>query len=97
MNRTDAIALLAERILEQLSSEVRHSLLLDWWSIEGDDPEYPNLQDELRLKLATLDGPDEPTDPSYDPLLLLALRRSFVGVLNRYLENQLERLGRRRK
>lgn len=93
MNRKDAIDVLVRHALPSLSSEARGSLLLDWWTIDSADPEYEALPSDLKARLVSLDEPDDPADPVYDPLILLAGRRSFVGTVNRYLAAQLEVIG----
>lgn len=89
MNRKEAISLLARRDLGTLSLEKRESLLLDWWSIDPDDPQYASLPDPLRRMLAHSDQPDDPTSALYNPLLQLALEYSYIGVVNNYLSTQL--------
>lgn len=94
MTRTEAIGLLVQRDLAQLTSAERESLLLDWWSIDAGDPEYGELSDALKSALAQADGPDDPNAAVYEPLLRIALRDSFRGVLNSYLQQQIAKLGR---
>ena len=94
MNRDKAISLLVLRDLSQLSFDKRESMLLDWWSIDANDPDYTSLPDSLREALACTDQPDDPGRALYDPLLQIALRRSYIGVLNSFLMKQLSKLGR---
>lgn len=94
MRRTEAIELLVRRDLAQLSSDEREALLLDWWTIDASDPDYGNLPDLLRGVIAGTDQPDDPGESLYDPLVLIALRRTYVGVLNTYLTSQIATLGR---
>ncbi len=93
MTRDEAIDLLAQRDLAQLSSEGRERLLLDWWSIDASDPDYHGLPDLLKVAITRADQPDDPRESLYDPLLKVALRRSYVGVLNAYLKSQIATLG----
>lgn len=93
MTRKEAIQMLARHDMRQLSRDAREQLLVDWWSIDADDFEYDALPDVLKATLAKADEPDEPMKALYDPLLELALRRSFVGVTNSYLERRLARTG----
>jgi hypothetical protein len=94
MTRTEAIELLVQRELAALGPEERQSLLLDWWSIDADDPEYEELPQLLKAALRVRDVPDDPKSLIYDPLLLVALRHAYVGVVNSYLETRLRALGR---
>jgi hypothetical protein len=94
MTRSEAIDLLVQRDLAQLSLDKREMLLLDWWSIDANDRDYDSLPDLLKVALARADQTDDPGAPLYDPLLQVALRRSYVGVLNSYLKNQIAILGR---
>jgi cysteine-rich CPCC protein len=93
MTRDEAIDILAQHDLTALSSEARESLLLDWWSIDAEDPDYEGLPELLKAELVRAEGPDSPTRPWYDSLLHIALRRSFAGVVNEFLEERLARLG----
>lgn len=94
MTRDEAIDLLVRSDLAQLSPEKREALLLDWWSIDADDPEYDELPDLLKAVIRRAEQPDDPKKELYDPLLLVALRRNYVGVLNSYLRNRAATLGR---
>jgi hypothetical protein len=94
MTRDEAIDLLVRRDLAQLSPDEREGLLLDWWSIDASDPDYDSLPDLLRVAIARADQPDDPGESLYDPLLQVALRRSYIGVLNSYLKSQIATLGR---
>ncbi|ATQ76845.1 hypothetical protein CR152_21705 [Massilia violaceinigra] len=93
MTRDEAIRHLVQRDLAGLSSKERSSLLLDWWSIDADDPQYNGLPDLLKLLISRFDEPDDPTKPVYDPLLKIALAYKYTGVINAYLQNQTALLG----
>lgn len=97
MTRDEAIEILSRHDLAQLGPEARGDLLLDWWSMGPEDAEYENLPDQLKAKLTELEEPDDPASSVYDPLLKIALRNSFVGVINEYLERRLSDLGRNLK
>lgn len=94
MNRREAIDMLVEGSLGQLSTEDRLALLLDWWAIDSTDPEYDTLPDSLKSEIARSEGPADPNDALYDALLEVALRRSYVGVVNSYLKEKIFLLGR---
>lgn len=94
MTRSEAIDLLVQRDLAQLSLDEREMLLMDWWSIDASDSRYDSLPDLLKVAIVSTDQPEDPVAPQYDPLLLVALRSSYLGVLNSYLENQIATLRR---
>lgn len=94
MTRDDAIDLLVQRDLAQLSPERREVLLLDCWPIDASDPGYDDLPDLLKVAITRTDQPDDPRSSLYDPLLLIALRRQYTGVINSYLKSQIAILGR---
>ena len=94
MTREDAITVLARRDLDQLSPAEREALLIDWWTIDGSDPDHAELPEALAKRLAGSDRPQDPANALYDPLLQLALRRAYRGVSNAYLSGQLVALGR---
>ncbi len=93
MIRSEAIDVLVRHDLSQLGAKERETLLLDWWSIDADDPGYETLPEPLRAVLKRSDSPDELQSHLYEPLLQLALQRSFAGVVNSYLEWRLSVLG----
>lgn len=93
MTRDEAKRMLAQHQVGLLPRDARERLLLDWWTIDADDPEYGALPEALRDELGHSDQPGDVESSRYDPLLALALRRSFVGVVNSYLERQLSKLG----
>lgn len=93
MNRQQAIELVARADFESLSAAERESLLLDYWSIDETDPAYETLPEPLRQILEGDAEPEDPADSKYDPLVLLACREAYAGVLNGYLERRLGALG----
>ncbi|MBC3917477.1 hypothetical protein H8L32_08335 [Undibacterium sp. CY18W] len=93
MTRDEAIGLLVRRNLAQLSEAEREVLLLDWWSIDGSDPDYEGLPDFLKMMFARTDEPDDPKRAIYDPLLKIAVKHSYTGVVNSYLKSQITLLG----
>lgn len=56
-------------------------MLLGWEAIDADDPDFASLPARLRAVLEA-ELPLDPMDELVEPLLCLALRRSFVGVVN---------------
>jgi hypothetical protein len=94
MIRDQAIDHLARDDLGRLSSDQRGRLLLDWWTLERTDDGYAELPEVVRRELERGDEPGDPDDSRYDALLLLALKRSYAGTVNRYLEARLAGIGR---
>lgn len=94
MTRDEAIELLVQQDIDQLSPGRREALLLDWWSIDACDPDYDDLPDLLKLAIARTDQPEDSSSPLFDPLLRLALRGQYVGVINSYLKSRVANLGR---
>ncbi|MEH6459987.1 CPCC family cysteine-rich protein [Chitinimonas sp. JJ19] len=93
MTRNEAIDLLVRQSLAKLSNDEREALLLDWWAIDASDPDYQKLPDVLREAIGRTGQPDNPGASLYDPLLQVALRSTYVGVLNSYLTDQVATLG----
>lgn len=93
MKRNEAIQRLAQNDLVALSREQRASVLLDWWFIDADDPDYALFPLDLKRLLSQSDQPDDPALPLYDPLLQLALEYAYKGVLNSYLSMRLLLVG----
>jgi hypothetical protein len=94
MTRDEAIDILIQQEAARLAVKARYALLLDWWSLDEGDPEYGQLPEPLRAALASSDEPTDPENNFYDPLIRIALKYSFVGVTNAYLEQRLKTLGR---
>jgi hypothetical protein len=93
MRREVAIELLVDRELEALGEDERQSLLLNWWSIDDGEAEYHELPAQLQSALYVNEPPDNVSDKLYDPLLKIALKHKFIGVINSYLESRLAKLG----
>jgi len=94
MTREEAIDVLVEQRLAAMGPTERATMLAGWWGIDEDDPEYGALPDELKAELARGDEPGDAMAPHCAPLLRIALRHAFVGVVNAYLEQRLAALGR---
>jgi hypothetical protein len=94
LDRSTSIEILAHHEAARLSPDERAAMLLDWWTIGPEDPEHAALPDEVRAQLAATDGPVDALDPLLEPLLVLAIRRSFVGTVNAYIEARLALVGR---
>jgi Cysteine-rich CPCC len=93
MIRSEAIDLLVKQDLVHLSSMARESMLIDWWSIDTEDAEYEKLPKALKHELRRTEHPDDPMRAIFDPLLKIALRHSYVGVVNSFLESRLTAIG----
>jgi hypothetical protein len=93
MNRQDAINVIVRHELSKLTLSLRTDLLEEWWGIDKNDSEFHNLPASLREELQSRLNPERAGNACYDPLLHLALKFRYVGVLNSYLEKQLSALG----
>ena len=94
MTRDQAISTLVKDLLPRLTRGERESHLLGWWFIDASDAEHHSLPKRLRDALVSSpDGPPDPENPEYDPLLRIALQYEFIGVTNTYLERRLLSLG----
>jgi len=96
MTRDEAIAILTEHALAAMDADQRADMLVGWWGIDAGDPDYEALSEDARAELANPDaeGPGDSMAPHWEPLLRRALRTTFVGVINGYLEIRLAALGR---
>jgi hypothetical protein len=94
MTRAEAIGLLVERDLAELTSTGRESLLLGWWSIDAGDAEWGELPESLKSALTCGEGPADSHAEVYEPLLRIALRAAYKGVINSYLQRQIATLAR---
>jgi hypothetical protein len=43
LERDKAISIIAQQELTRLSEEERESILISWWGIDGEDPEFLRL------------------------------------------------------
>lgn len=93
MERNDAIARIAAEDLTQLNVEDRENLLIDWWTIDEMDPEFALLPQALRSMVSQEYVPGDAANPIYNSLLELAIRHTYLGVLNSYLQQRLLKVG----
>jgi hypothetical protein len=93
LRRQVAIQWLCEAELEDLSLEKRGELLLDWWHVDEEDPEFASLPDSLKSELGRADIPDDVTNSRFDVLLLIAMSGRYRGVSNEYLAERLRAAG----
>lgn len=90
MTRDEAVDLLVMQELPFLSLAERESLLLEWWSIDEDDPEHAELSDDVKQEMARTEEPADPGSAKYDPLLRIALRHEFSDALGSWLATRLK-------
>ncbi len=90
-SRTDAIEMLTQHQLSLLSASEKLSHLLDWWTIDEADPYYNHLPPSLKLELSQTDGPNNPEDGIYIPLLSIGIKNSYYGVSNEFLAMELNK------
>jgi hypothetical protein len=93
MTRDMLVWEIAAREVKNLPPERRSTLLLDWWTLGDDDPAWEKLPVDLRKELQSADDAGDPLDKRYDPLLVIALSRGFLGMKNEYLLRRARNLG----
>jgi hypothetical protein len=89
MHRQEAIEILTNKKLNSLSVAERESLLMNYWLIDAGDSAYKELPDALKKILSQYDSPFDAINFLYNPLIKIALKDSYEGVLNSYIEIQL--------
>lgn len=94
ITRNAAIAELCSHRLATLSQKERQDFLADYWTICTSDPDYLKLPRELQSKLQTNEPPTNAADRLYDPIIMLALRDQWRGVINDYITIDLNRIGK---
>ncbi|WP_434696698.1 hypothetical protein J3P89_03190 [Pseudomonas sp. Z1-14] len=91
--RFAAIKTITENTLKLLTTEERHSLLLNWWTLDESDAIFFSLSKELQNTISNNDEPPKNLeDLLIEELLLAGLKSSYTGVTNEYLADQLARL-----
>ncbi len=93
IHRKDAIELICKEELNSLILSDRESILLNWWYIDENDPEFHQLSCQLQQKIREFEIPDDPDNREYDELILIALKSHYVGVRNDYLKNIMRNKG----
>ncbi|MCM2997180.1 hypothetical protein M3647_06830 [Paenibacillus cellulositrophicus] len=72
-----------------MSKEEREEILIDWWGIDQDDPEFNKLPETLQSEILNYDEPQKDImHEVYSALLLVALRKKYHGVRNEYLSKR---------
>lgn len=94
MERDEAISIIVQQELINLSKEERESILLDWWGIDSEDPEFLRLPEILQQELGQSDPPsgDKVMDLRYNPLLLEALKNEWIYVKSEYLSQLVSKI-----
>jgi hypothetical protein len=90
MIRDQAIRFIAQEAMNLLTMQERRAIIEEWW---GHAEEISELGDELYEEVRSEEGPSDPGDQRYDPLVLHALRMQWLGVANAYLSEKLRDLG----
>ena len=94
ISRNDAIALLCDADLRQLTPDERAEqleimTLEDWAS----DPQWMTISADVRSRIENQDEIEQPTDTRYDPLLKLWLQSRYAGARNEFLAKRLQDIG----
>ncbi|WBW96088.1 CPCC family cysteine-rich protein [Oceanirhabdus sp. W0125-5] len=93
MDRKEAISIIVKSELVGLSKEMREELLLGWWGIDMSDEEFSLLPMEIQNELLQFDEPTEDVMHSkYNPLIIEALKYTYLGIRNEYLSEKVREL-----
>lgn len=93
MNRNEAILIIIENKISDLSKEEREELILNWWGIDNEDEEFDLLPQKLQQELSESDGPTHNImHQIYNPLLKMAIKNQFIGVRNEYLSKLVSKI-----
>ncbi|MFE4709569.1 CPCC family cysteine-rich protein [Paenibacillus sp. NPDC056722] len=89
MTRNEAITIILNSTIEDLSKEEREEILIDWWGIDQNHPGFDNLPKTLKSEILHFDEPQrDAMDEVYNVLLFVALRKKYLGVRNEYLSKR---------
>ena len=93
MKREQAISIIVQQELGEMSKDERESELWNLWGIDEEDPEWVRLTDVLKDELLHNEEPVADVMSSrYDPLLKIVLAKGYVGVKNEYLSERVTRI-----
>ncbi|MFT5619146.1 MAG: hypothetical protein ACI85I_002388 [Arenicella sp.] len=100
MQREEAIKIIIENQIKDLTKEERENILMDWWVSKDSDLEFQNspkilkkeISESLKKEIEENDNYSNPIDKKYNPLILLGLYYDYRGVKNDYLENEILRI-----
>jgi hypothetical protein len=90
LDRKEAITLLIEDTIQSMTNNERFNELLNWWGIDEEDEIFNNLPDVLRHEILNSNEPPvNCMDEIYNSLIREALRHTYIGVRNDYLEKRI--------
>lgn len=93
MNRDEAITIILKSTIEDLSKKEREEILIDWWGIDQEHPEFDKLPETLQSEILQFDEPQRDTmDEVYNTLIFVALRNKYLGVRNEYLSKRVSEI-----
>lgn len=99
MKRTEAIKLIAQDKIRNLTKIERENYLRDWWVGEEDEdlqrlPEIvkDEISHSLKMEIENNDTFQNIEDKRYHPIILLGVYAEFRGVKNSYLEREIQRI-----
>jgi hypothetical protein len=93
MERKEAITVIVNTLIKDMSNEKRYNILLDWWGICDEDEEFRTLPKSLQNEIINTEVPPENVmDKKYTPLLIEALRLRYIGVRNEYLSKKVSEI-----
>lgn len=89
ITREEAIKLLALQEMAGMSDKKREAIILSWWSISEEDPQYGELSEQVREDLKSFSAPHDCSDESYDIFIILSYREQYRGVKNSFMTKKL--------
>lgn len=91
--RKEAIKIILENDIINLTRDEREALLLNSWGIDEHDPEFHFFSKSLQDELLSSDVPtNDVMDSRYNELLLLVAEGSFYGIPNEYLSRLVSKI-----
>lgn len=93
MDRAQAIALIVDNEIKNLSIDDRTMLIYNIWGIDEGDQEFEELSEELKEEILTFDEPQyDVMLPRYDKLVRFVCELSYSQYSNNMLETILQNL-----
>lgn len=101
MKRSEAIIIIANDLIRNITKKEREDILMDWWSaIEEEDSDFVampislknKISESLKKEIVKNSRAKNPSDKRYDPLIMLGIYYDFRGVRNQYLASEIERI-----
>ncbi|OKP73899.1 hypothetical protein A3842_21400 [Paenibacillus sp. P3E] len=93
MNRYEAINIILNSTVADMSKDKREEILIDWWGIDQDNPEFDRLPETLQSEILGFDEPQlDAMNEVYNALISVALRKKYLGVRNEYISKSVSEI-----